>query len=46
MIEGKLVKRSKTKLVPIGKHTAFFLDDLNMPKYDEFGSQPPLELIR
>jgi len=23
-----------------------FIDDLNMPRKDKFGSQPPLELIR
>ncbi len=23
-----------------------FMDDLNMPEPDEFGSQPPLELVR
>ena len=29
-----------------GKKAVFFLDDLNMPRKDRFGSQPPLELIR
>lgn len=33
--------------VPIGgKKLLTFLDDLNMPAKDTFGSQPPLELIR
>lgn len=29
-----------------GKQMITFMDDLNMPSKDEFGSQPPLELIR
>lgn len=33
--------------VPVGgKKLLTFLDDLNMPAKDTFGSQPPLELIR
>ena len=33
--------------VPVGgKQMITFMDDLNMPAKDTFGSQPPLELIR
>ena len=33
--------------VPVGgKQLLTFMDDLNMPSKDTFGSQPPLELIR
>ena len=33
--------------MPIGgKQLITFMDDLNMPSKDLFGSQPPLELIR
>lgn len=33
-------------MIPDGKKAVIFIDDLNMPKKDTFGSQPPLELIR
>ena len=33
--------------VPVGgKKLLTYLDDLNMPAKDEYGSQPPLELMR
>jgi len=31
---------------PQDKKGLIFIDDLNMPKCDEFGCQPPLELLR
>lgn len=46
MIEGRLKKRAKNKLVPDGQKLVIFVDDLNMPKKDKFGAQPPLELLR
>uniref|UniRef100_A0A8C1Q525 Dynein, axonemal, heavy chain 2 n=1 Tax=Cyprinus carpio TaxID=7962 RepID=A0A8C1Q525_CYPCA len=47
IIESRVEKRIKGVYVPVGgKRMVVFLDDLNMPAMDDFGSQPPLELLR
>ncbi|GFS25719.1 dynein heavy chain 6, axonemal [Elysia marginata] len=47
MIEGKLEKRRKNVIgAPKNKRVIFLIDDLNMPKLDSYGSQPPIELLR
>ncbi|CAE1329165.1 DNAH [Acanthosepion pharaonis] len=47
MIESKLEKKRKNALgAPIDKRVIIFIDDLNMPKLDTYGSQPPIELLR
>ncbi|XP_048373762.1 dynein axonemal heavy chain 2 [Sphaerodactylus townsendi] len=47
IIESRVEKRTKGVYVPLGgKSMITFMDDLNMPAKDLFGSQPPLELLR
>lgn len=47
MIEGPLEKRKRNQLgPPIGKSVIVFIDDVNMPKLDTYGSQPAIELLR
>ncbi|XP_018599950.2 dynein heavy chain 2, axonemal [Scleropages formosus] len=47
IIESRVEKHTKGVYVPMGgKRMLVFLDDLNMPALDDFGSQPPLELLR
>jgi len=47
MISVRLEKKRKTTFgAPIGKRIALFVDDMNMPKLEEFGAAPPIELLR
>ncbi|KAG5894356.1 hypothetical protein JTB14_031917 [Gonioctena quinquepunctata] len=46
-VESRVEKRTKGKYAPTGgKIMIVFLNDLNMPTKDTYGSQPPLELLR
>lgn len=47
LLESKVEKRTKNVFVPLGgKNLVAFIDDLNMPMKDTFGSQAALEFIR
>nr|KAF6328674.1 dynein axonemal heavy chain 6 [Pipistrellus kuhlii] len=47
IIESKLERKRKTILgAPRNKRVVIFVDDLNMPRLDRYGSQPPIELLR
>ena len=47
IFEEKLQKpKKKLRRPPIGKKMIMFIDDVNMPVLDRYGSQPPVELLR
>ncbi|RZF48033.1 hypothetical protein LSTR_LSTR002099 [Laodelphax striatellus] len=47
MLENKLERKKRTLLgAPVGKKVAIFVDDVNMPKLETYGAQPPIELLR
>ena len=48
MIESRLEKRQRNNFGPVGNRAnlVLFIDDMNMPKKEEYGAQPPLELLK
>ena len=46
-IQEKLEKISRKVLGAVaGRRNAIFVDDINMPLVEEYGAQPPIELLR
>jgi dynein heavy chain len=46
-VESKLERKNKKRFIPpMGKKLVIAIDDIDMPREEEFGSQPPIELLR
>lgn len=46
-IEAAVEKRTKNIFgAPVGKRLIAFIDDMNMPRVDEYGTQQPIALLK
>ena len=47
VLESPLEKKVGKSYAPVGtKHLVYFVDDLNMPKLDQYNTQTPIALLR
>lgn len=46
LLEANLVKRGGKLGPPAGHQLVLFVDDINLPERQQYGAQPPLEMLR